>query len=107
MVAVEFERTIATRKLVGVICSSCRASVVGPQERQIMVFLGRGCDSKYFPTSNNTNKSNILNGVLAPRRGILAFWKFNHLGEKLDTQPFHSFQRLTFRSVEPLNSFGQ
>ena len=42
MVAVEVERTTTTRKLVGVICSSRRASVVGPQERQVTVRLGRG-----------------------------------------------------------------
>ena len=42
MVAVAIERTTATRKLVGVICSSRRASVVGPQERRVTVCLGRG-----------------------------------------------------------------
>src|SRR5215475_9988000 len=65
----------------GVICSSCRGSVVGPQERQITVFLGRGCDSRYFPASNNTNKINILNGVLAPHRGIAGVNDFNDLAE--------------------------
>jgi len=41
----------------------------------------------------------IFRERLASRRGIPALWNFNHLGEKLDTQPFHSFQGLTFGSV--------
>jgi hypothetical protein len=52
------------------ICSIRRASIVGPQEPQVAAFLGKGCDSRHFPTLEKINKINVLNGVLAPRRGI-------------------------------------
>src|SRR5262245_52408107 len=70
MVAVEVECATATRNPVGVICGSRRASVVGPQERQARYVLAGGAIPG-IPTSNNTNKINILNGSSAPRRAAM------------------------------------